>query len=118
MGLQAHVEMALEADGFDLPAIGFQWTDSNAFELSTTDNETIEAVVSHLFSEVLTCGVVVERFAGLDESDIIIDQAVPLGVISEMNTHELGDLEPLEQCPVFIRHLNDNRKFQLTAIPS
>jgi len=108
MGLQNHIERALREDGFDLEHLGFEFVPDKFetfFNINTTDKETIEAIVSTLFSEVLTVGVTVERFSGVDHTMILIDEDVKFGVIDEMNVHELdNDIDmPLEQCPVFFQ---------------
>jgi hypothetical protein len=59
--------------------------------------------VSTLFSEVLTVGVTVERFSGVDSATILINESVKFGVIDEMNVHELdNDIDmPLDPTPTF-----------------
>ncbi len=107
MGLENHIETALTADGFDLEDLEFTITADGQpgmfFEINTTDKETIESIVSTLFTEVLNCGVTVERFSGVDSALIIIDEDVKFGVIEEMNIDELdNDIDmPLDQTPTF-----------------
>jgi hypothetical protein len=110
MGLENHIKTALIEDGFDLEHLEFgigsdPFGMGVFFEINTTAKQTIEAIVSCLFSEVLTVGVTVERFSGVDHTMILIDDTVKFGVINEMNTHELdNDIDmPLEQCPVFFQ---------------
>jgi len=111
VGLQNHVTTALIEDGFDLEhlefGIGCDPHRGVFFEINTTAKQTIEAIVSTLFSEVLTVGVTIERFSGVDHTMILIDDTVKFGVINEMNTHELNnDIDmPLEQCPVFFQKI-------------
>ena len=115
VGLQNHVERALIEDGFDLEHLGFNWKNASSFELTTSDAETIESIVSYLFSEVITTGVTVERFSygSADNcekgghSQIEIDSNVKFGVIDEMNVNELDPYtdRPLEQCPVFFQKI-------------
>jgi hypothetical protein len=59
--------------------------------------------VSTLFSEVLTVGVSVERFSGVNHAEILINESVKFGVIDEMNVDELdNDIDmPLDQTPTF-----------------
>ena len=109
MGLESHVETALRNDGFDLEHIEFKFVSSKFdtfFEINTTDKETIEAIVSTLFTEVLQHGVTVERFSGVDHTMVLIDPTVKFGVIEEMNVDELDpeiDL-PLDKTPTFLMH--------------
>ena len=108
MGLENHVTTALINDGFDLEHLEFKFTDGGHdtfFDINTTDKETIEAIISTLFTEVLQHGVTVERFSGVDHTMVLIDPTVKFGVIEEMNTHELDpeiDL-PLDQTPTFFQ---------------
>ncbi len=91
MGLENHVTTALINDGFDLEHLEFNFVASKFdtfFEINTTDKETIEAIVSTLFTEVLTVGVTVERFSGVDHTMILIDDTVKFGVIEEMNVDD------------------------------
>ena len=106
MGLENHIRTALTENCFDLEHLEFGiGCDPHCgvfFEINTTDKQTIESIVSTLFSEVLTVGVTIERFSGVDHTMILIDDTVKFGVINEMNVHELdNDIDmPLEQCPV------------------
>lgn len=115
MGLENHVTTALINDGFDLEHLEFKFTDGGHdtfFDINTTDKETIEAIISTLFTEVLTVGVSVERFSGVDFATVLIDPTVKFGVIEELNAHELdNDIDmPLEQCPVFFQHIDNQHK--------
>ena len=105
MGLQSHIERALIDDGFDLDHLEFEFVPNDfhtVFDINTTDKDTIEAIVSCLFTEVLTVGVTVERFSGIDSATILINESVKFGVIDEMNVHELNPEDPpLETCPTF-----------------
>ena len=99
-------------DGFDLEHLELEFVPNDfhtIFEINTTDKETIEAIVSCLFTEVLTVGVTVERFSGIDSATILVNENVKFGVIDEMNVHELdNDIDmPLEQCPVFMMKIGD-----------
>ena len=112
MGLQNHIRRALKYDGFDLEHLELEFVPNDfhtIFEINTTDKETIEAIVSCLFTEVLTVGVTVERFSGIDSATILVNENVKFGVIDEMNVHELdNDIDmPLEQCPVFMMKIGD-----------
>ena len=118
MGLENHVTTALINDGFDLEHLEFKFTDGGHdtfFDINTTDKETIEAIISTLFTEVLTVGVTVERFSGVDHTMILIDDTVKFGVIEEMNVDELDpeiDM-PLEKCPVFFMHMHHQHESTL-----
>ena len=109
MGLENHVETALRNDGFDLEHLEFKMIADGQpgmfFEINTTDKETIESIVSTLFTEVLTVGVTVERFSGVDHTMILIDDTVKFGVIEEMNVDELdNDIDmPLDPTPTFFQ---------------
>ena len=109
MGLENHVETALRNDGFDLEHLEFNFVASKFdtfFEINTTDKDTIESIVSTLFTEVLNVGVTVERFSGVDHTMILIDDTVKFGVIEEMNVDELDhDIDmPLDRTPTFFIH--------------
>ena len=95
---------ALMINDFDLEHLELTADDNGTIEVETSDKETIEAIVSTLFTEVLDHGVVVERFSGIGSATIILDPTVKYGVIEEMNTHELHRLDPpLDKTPCFFQ---------------
>ena len=103
---------ALMTNDFDLEHLELTADDNGTIEVETSDKETIEAIVSTLFTEVLNHGVVVERFSGIGSATIILDPSVKYGVIEEMNTHELHRLDaPLDRTPTFFQYV-DGRKLQ------
>ena len=95
---------ALMINDFDLEHLELTADDNGTIEVETSDKETIEAIVSTLFTEVLDHGVVVERFSGIGSATIILDPSVKYGVIEEMNTHEQHRLDhPLDKTPSFFQ---------------
>jgi|TARA_R110002153_G_scaffold29711_1_gene91056 hypothetical protein len=77
-------------------------TNNNGSEIqvSTTDTGLINELVSIIMSQVTT-GLEVERFIGLDLTQINISKHVNYGIVEEWNIDELQDVLPLENLPVF-----------------
>jgi hypothetical protein len=104
--LEHNIKRALRSDGFDLGRLEFKFVEGKAhpwFEINTTDKETIEAIMSTLFTEVLSHGVTIERFSGCGCAMIMINPDVRSGVIEEMNADELEPFDsPLNPTPTFV----------------
>lgn len=73
-------------------------------EISTTDTNKVNEFASFLMSEThdaWNSGLAIERFINSDSSIILVTKDVPVGIIEELNTHELMGVAPLETRPVF-----------------
>lgn len=73
-------------------------------EVSTTDTVLIDELVTIIMSQVTT-GLEVERFVGLDLTQINISDDVRHGIVEEYNVHELNGAVPLENSPNFFQRI-------------
>jgi len=73
-------------------------------EVSTTDTGLINELVSIIMSQVNT-GLEVERFIGLDTTQINISNHIGHGIVEEWNVHELQGVLPLESTPQFMQRI-------------
>jgi hypothetical protein len=107
------VKDVLENDGYDMDHLNVRLS-GDGFMIDQTDTDTVEAVVSTMFSDSwFTHGVIVERFAG-EGTYISESWDVKMGVIDEWNHDELGggcvpngelDRRPLTSTPTFTMSL-------------
>tara|TARA_R110000772_G_scaffold2863_14_gene10538 strand:- start:6396 stop:6680 length:285 start_codon:yes stop_codon:yes gene_type:complete len=72
---------------------------SGVIEVCTTDTDLINELNSIIISQITT-GLEVERFVGLDLTQINISEAVKRGLVEEYNVQLLEDNLPLENAPI------------------
>lgn len=73
-------------------------------QVSTTDTNLIDELNSIIMTQVTT-GLEVERFVGIDVTQINISEDVNHGIVEEYNVHELNGLLPLENSPNFFQRI-------------
>ena len=77
---------------------------SGVIEVCTTDTDLIDELCSIIMTQITT-GLEVERFIGLDITQINISGAVNHGIVEEYNDHELDGVLPLESTPQFMQRV-------------
>ena len=73
-------------------------------QVSTTDTNLIDELNSIIMTQVTT-GLEVERFVGIDVTQINISEDVNHGIVEEYNVHELNGAVPLENSPNFFQRI-------------
>lgn len=72
-------------------------------EVSTTDTLLIDELASIIMSQITT-GLEIERFVGIDVTQINISKDVAHGIVEEWNVGELSGAVPLETTPNFMQN--------------